>query len=243
MSNFLEIKELATADIVRDSTAFADTMLHKWLTLGQTRYVCRYGTLSDGHEKLTDAQKYASAIKEMYFLAQNMESMHSDAMEYNADLLEAEEMLHKSDINTPAYFRALAKKLRAERRIKTNLITIKDQFRMLDEYNKIRLELKPKVEDKYASIEDAEFDNWKAVAEYRMLKQDGTGQLERLDNIPMSEIEKAKLGYDYKRADAMAPLIISNQQEFNLLENTDPEKLIKFIDNMQNSAKLLEKQE
>ena len=79
---------------------------------------------------------------------------------------------------------------------------------MFDEYNKIRLELKDKVEAQYPlGIEQAEKDSWNAVYEYRMIKGQ-QGIFQQTDNIPMPPENKAELGIKYKRFDSIAPMMI-----------------------------------
>lgn len=219
MTNYEKILKLSDEDAVKFSISLPKE-LHKSLCLGQTRYLCRYGTLSDGHEKITPAQRYYQAIKEMYYLGQNVQNTKALAMLAQADLLDAEEALSTCDTEAQK-LRNKAKKLQAETSLVSSLVTIEEQLRQIDEYNKIRIELKEEVETKYPEgIEQAEADNWKAVFEYRMNKERVPGMARELvSNIPLDPHTKAELGYKYGRMDAIAPLAIANPKKCYELEN------------------------
>lgn len=209
MDIYNKLLELTSEDTVELGASFKD-LLHKKLVLGQTRYVCRYGTLSDGHEKITDAQRYFQAIKEMYCLASNIRAQKANAMIAQADILDAQEALSKAT-NEAEKLRATGKLMQHQERLLNSLVTVEDQLRMLDEFNKIRQELEPAVEAKYPlGIEQAEEDNWRAVFEYRMIKSQSTGG-ERTDNIPLPPESKAELGARYNRFDAIAPKIVADR--------------------------------
>lgn len=206
--------------------------LGKKLQLGQSNWVCRYGTLSDGHEKITPAQRYFQAIKEMYYLGQNIERQRAAAMRAQAKLLMAEKaLIHaKSDIEK---LECEADVIDAKTSLTSALMTIEDQKRMLNEYNRIRQELQAEVEAKYPEgIEQAEPDNWKATYLYRMQKEKvpGLGR-ERTDNIPLDPISKATLGLEFGRLDSVAPLQLTDKlamRELNQLFN-ESKKSIEHI--------------
>ena len=69
MNEFEKILEMAEDERIKLAEGFKG-LLHTELMFGQSMYLCRYGTLSDGHEKFTDAQKYYQAIREMWILGQ-----------------------------------------------------------------------------------------------------------------------------------------------------------------------------
>lgn len=213
MNPYDKILEISEHELIKLSNTFRQK-LHTHLVLGQTRYVCRYGTLSDGHEKLTDAQRYYQAIKEMWALSGSIQTHKIEAKFSEADLLEGKEELEKA--KSPAEkLRAEAKIERATLRVANYLTQAEDLLRQLDEYNKVRLELAPRVEAQYPEgIEQAEADNWKAVAYYRYLKSEH----ERMDNVPMSPEDKARLGFQYHRRDMVAPLIVSDGKKAKDLE-------------------------
>lgn len=195
-----------------DSVVLAESFrkkLHTHLTLGQTRYVCRNGTLSHGHEKLTSAQRYFQAIKEMWHIAQSIKSAKIEAKLAHADKLEAEEDSISASTESKR-LRAEAKRERAEYQMLNHLTNAEDLLRQLDEYNKVRLELRDEVEEQYpGGIEQAEPDNWKAVAYYRYLKS----PTERMDNLPLPQEEMARLGFEYQRRDMIAPLIVADEKK------------------------------
>lgn len=223
MKEYEKLLKLTEDSTVELATSFKD-LLHKKLALGQTRYVCRYGTLSDGHEKITDAQRYFQAIKEMYYLGNNIRSMKAQAMLAHADLMDAQKKL-KWAWTRAAKLRAEANIIQAQDRMVSALVTVEDQMRMLDEYNQIRQELEPIVEHQYPEgIEQAEPDNWKAVARYRLMKN---SRGERLDNIPLPPEEKARIGIENGRFDAAAPLRVVNPEraEKIFVEVQEKEKL------------------
>lgn len=228
-SPYAKLLEITEDGKVELGLRFKD-LLHTHLVFGQTRYVCRNGTLSDGHEKVTDAQKYYAAIKEIFLLSQNVRSTRSQAKIAQAELIEAEMQYEKVTKPNPVRFLSYlfnprlkkADLLKAEARLEIvnekllNFLTqAEDQMRMIDEYHKIRMELHDKVEAKYpGGIEEAEQDNWEAVYKYRMMKEMAGIRTERTDNIPLPPEDKARLGLQYKRMDSIAPLAIANDKPF-----------------------------
>lgn len=213
MDNYDKIISLSDSRVVKDGTDIPKVYLHKWLALGQTEYLCLNGTLSDGHEKLTDAQKYAQAIKEWYGISLAVRRERAQAKKAKADLIDAEKLL--LDAKTPSeLLRAEALKEEAEISLLSKLVNAEDLVRQLNAYEKAYLSLKDKVEAQYPlGIEQAEQDNWEAVFRYRMNKEKLMGlSRERTDNIPLPAHRKAELGYDYGRIDAIAPLMIENEE-------------------------------
>lgn len=203
-----KILEIAESGNVELALSFKEE-INKKLALGMTRYVCRYGTLSDGHEKLTDAQKYFQAIKEMWSLGTSMSFQKVSAMKAQADLLDAEDSLKESKKESDI-LRAKARILEAKNALTVSLVNIQDLERQLDEFNKVRLELAPVVEAMYPEgIEQAEEDSWKAVFEYRAMKGD-----HKVQNIPLRTEIKAELGLNTGNIEAIAPLAFSNKESF-----------------------------
>lgn len=228
MDQFNRLMTLANDEKVQ----FAADMpkeLHKSLILGQSRWVCRYGTLSDGHERITDSQRYYGAIKEMYVRSITIAQFKIQAMEYQADIIDAEKALSYAKTESDK-LRCEAAVLKARLNLSTTLTQVEDRMRELDEFNRIRLELKDKVEAQYPhGIEQAEEDNWKAVYLYRMQKEKtpGLGR-ERTDNIPLDPVSKAALGLEFGRLDSTAPLQISDTQsmrELNRLFNESKQQI------------------
>lgn len=230
-----KILKIAQDEKVELGKSFKD-FLHTKLTLGHTRYVVRNGVLGDGHERF-GAQRYFAAIKEMWSYSNAIEDNQIAAMEAQADLIEAQEGLQKA-ISEAEKLRAEARVRRAKKGLIMALVSAEDLLRQLDEANKVRMELEPSVIAKYpGGIEEAEADHWNTVYKYRMLKQEVPGMApERLDNIPLDPVAKARLGIEFKRMDAVAPLIVANEETFNQIPNEDPHKLIKLIQHCDKQA-------
>ena len=159
--------------------------------MGMTRFVCWNGTLGEGFEKLTDAQKYYQAVKETYVRACELRRLKARAKEAYADFIEAkrEIELAKGEV---AQLRAEAKFELAELAAFELLVSAEDTLRQLDEFNKVRLELQDKVRAQYpGGIEQAEPDNWAAVMQYRM----ATGG--NLPSVPLPPDAKQKIGLEF----------------------------------------------
>lgn len=228
MEAFKKILSLSADDKITLGDGFKD-LLHTHLVLGQTRWVCRYGTLSDGHEKITPSQRYYQSIKEMYFLAQNIKNTKAQALIAQADHMDAKASLELSAKESDK-LRAEASMMTAENRLMGCLVTIEDQLRMMDEYNKIRLELKPQVESQYPEgIEQAEKDNWLAVYKYRMYKSQTPGLAKELtSNIPLPQVLKAEIGSKWGRFDSVAPLVVTEPAKAEyLMDKYNPKQLEK----------------
>lgn len=215
MSVFDNVIKLTDDSKVELAASFKE-LLHKELCLGMTRYTCRYGTLGDGHEMLTDAQKYYQSIKEMWVRASGMNELKAQAMEAQAELIEAETAKEVTD-HPAQRLRLEAKILRATQALTNALVNAEDTLRQMDEFNKVRLELQDKVRAQYPEgIEQAEPDHWKAIANYRRMKEQTPGlPREVMSNIPMPADEKARLGVKFQRQDMVAPLIISDERKAN----------------------------
>ena len=211
MNNYEKLLQITDNDTIHLADSFKE-LLHKKLCLGMTRYVCRNGTLSDGHEKITPAQRYFQSIKEMHGLASNIRLMKIQAMEYQADLLDAEVAWAEAKSKSEE-LRAQSKLLMAQEKILGALITVEDQMRQLDEFNKVRQELEEFVESKYPDgIEQSEEDNWTAVAEYRsLLRQLGNPQ--NMTHVPLSQKKKAEVGLANNAIDLAAWMLVDSKAE------------------------------
>lgn len=213
MSDLNKIVSIVDSDEVQEGLLLPKIHLHKWLVLGQTEYVCEYGTLSDGHEHITPAQRYAQAIKEQYALSQNVAMQKSIALEAQADLLDALDAAKEAKTESAA-LRAEAKRIVAQAKLTSALVTVEDQMRMIKVYARVRSELGPEVERQYpAGIEQAEPANWVAVAEYRHSK----GGRENMTNLPLEPRLKAALGVAMGRPDMAAWLMVSDKKEIGKL--------------------------
>lgn len=221
INEYDKIVSLTESDHVKLGDSFR---VHPWLQLGMSRYVCRNGTLSEGHEKLTDAQIYAQAIREMYNLASNIKMQKAQAMEAQADLMDAEEGLEKAE-KPSEKLRAEARLIQTRQRMINSLVNIEDQMRMLDEFNNVRQELEPIVTSKYKSIEDAEPDNWAAVLKYRVDKN-RMNDKSFVCHVPLPMEEKAKLALKYDAPEAAVWLACAKEKEINELFGGDIKKYL-----------------
>ncbi len=222
MSQLELVQKLAGSEVVKLSLEF-EKDLHKRLVLGQTRYMCRWGTLSDGHEKITDAQRYYQAIREMYYLAGNIVDQQAEAKLAEADVLEHEQLANSLHAMEHVKLRAQGMLERAKLRLTRARITIQDQLRMLDEYNRVYKELKPVVEAKYPEgIEQAEADNWSAVARYRAAIEESTGQRQMLRHIPLDPKTKARLGIETDKPELVAWLATREMDALKQLASEAP---------------------
>lgn len=214
MSDYERLLTLADSDEVTKGAELPKVKLHKWLVLGQTDWVCRYGTLSDGHEKITDAQRYPQAIKELYYLSLNIKGQKAVAKRAQAKLMRAEARLAMAS-DTADILECEADKEEAEAQLASALVTVEDQMRMVRSYHKVIAELGPKVEAQYPEgMEQAERDNWTAVYRYRMEMEKTPGfARQQTNNIPLPPEEKAKLGIQYGRMDSIAPLIVADERK------------------------------
>jgi hypothetical protein len=169
-------------------------LLHKELQFGMSSYVCRYGTLSDGHEKITDSQRYYQALKESYSRAQSLKDYKIQALEAEANLLDAQEALNLAKTKQEE-LRAKAAHLKASTALENSLVMAEDVKRQLDTFLKVASELQDKVRAQYPNgIEQSEPDNWKAVTEYRAHQQQVKGTSLHLEHLPMPKEVKAAMG-------------------------------------------------
>jgi len=223
--NYLEkIIELTDDERVTLGQSMKD-LLNKELCLGMTRYVCRYGTLSDGFEKFTPAQRYYQAIREMYYKSNSIKAGKVRAMLAQADFMDAQDnleyVLEHDKTSASNKLRAEAKLMECTNNLGEILVQIQDDIRQLDEFTCVYKELQDEVRAKYPNgVEQAEPDNWRAVAEYRYLKSK-TNDLGKADMaaVPLPMEEKAALGVRYQRADMMAPMIINDEHRMMQIVN------------------------
>lgn len=220
---FDKILELLDDDKVQLAQSFKNE-INKKLALGMTKYVCRYGTLSDGHEKITDAQRYFQAIKEMYMYGIELENQKVLAMEAQADLMDAEEALELAE-KASDKIRAEAKIMKAKNMLTSCLVNIEDKKRCLEAFNEVRLELKDQVEAQYPNgIEQAEEDNWKAVAKYQIYKKK-LGRQAELTHLPLHKETKAKMGLEMGAPEMAVWLGVTDPRKLNELQEKNPHKL------------------
>lgn len=227
MNIYDKLLELTDSDTIQLAVEFRNS-IGKELVLGQTRFMCRYGSLSAGHEKLTDSQRYYQAIKEMHTLASNMRNMRAQAMINQAKIIRAQKKLDKA-VELEDKLEAQGELSIAQESLFSNLCTVEDQTRMLDEYNKIRLELKPIVEAQYPEgIEQAEKDNWEAVMRHRIIQRKA-GFPERLTHVPMDKDSAFKIGLESNSLDLLSWMMVSDQKKASELS----EKHVKELNQQQ----------
>lgn len=203
MSNLENILSVTDSSEVTLAESFKE-LLHKELTFGMTRYVCRYGTLSDGHEKITESQRYYQALREAYNRAQTMKEYKAQALEAQADLIEAQETLDFVTMK-PQVLRAQAAHIKATAKLQNALVMAEDCNRQLGEFLKVVKELQASVRAKYPEgIEQAELDNWKATTRYRAAMQEIKGTPLHLEHLPLPQKEKAQLALDLNKAELAA---------------------------------------
>lgn len=220
MQDFDKILTLTADEKVELGRSFKE-LLNKELMLGMSRYQCRYGTLSDGHERITDAQRYYAAVKEMWVRACAVAEFKAEALEAQAELLDAQE--HKDRCNQYTKqsdkYRADARLMKAQNRLRGILVNIEDTMRQLDEFNRVRLELQDTVRAKYPEgIEQAELDNWKAVAQYRAFLENSTGQPQMLRHVPLPTEEKAALGVAFGKPELAAWQAVADSKQLQHIE-------------------------
>lgn len=222
---FDKIQEVARQENVQLGESFKD-LINKELCLGMTRHVVRHGTLGPGFEKLTPAQRYYQCIREVYTYSDSIKTMAAKALEYKADLIDAEEEFKAAEKESEK-LRAESKKLLAENNLINAYLSVQDNSRILDELVKIYKELQPIVREKYPEgIEQAEPDNWKTVAKYRYYRAQQKDAVDMM-SIPLSQEELGKLGYEMQRLDLMAPLIVTDEEKMHKIkEEADRAKLL-----------------
>lgn len=210
-----KILELTDSNEIRLGKSFKDE-INKKLCLGMSAYAVKHGSLSDGHEKITNADRYYQSIKEMYNYANSAESYRIQAMLSQADLLDAEEMPEET---TQQKLRKQAAILKAKNALTNSLVSIEDLTRQINAFNEVRLELMNEVESKYPlGIEQAEEDNWTAKAKYKMLKNK-FGFTENLTHLPLRKELKAKLGLENNAPEMAAWLSVTDPNRLEALIN------------------------
>jgi hypothetical protein len=189
--------------------------MNKELCLGMTRFVCRYGTLSEAFDKLTPSQKYYQAVKETYLRANELKRLEANAKNAQADYLEAVES-YKQCTTDWAQLRCKAKIELAELQMFELLVSVEDTWRQFDEFNKVRMELKEQVHTQYPEgIEQAELDNWKSVAEFKATKQLASGRFEDFTQIPLPPMEKAKISLENGHNEGAVAFVMENKHLIN----------------------------
>ena len=210
---FDQITKITSDGIVTAGEALKE-LINKELCLGMTRYVCRNGTLSDGHECLTDADRYYQAIRECYHISMSIKSQKAVALEAQADLLDAQDM---QTGGRAAELRKEAAIMKAKDRLVGALVSSEDLLRQLDEFNKVRLELQEKVRAQYPEgIEQSQPDRFIAMAKYRHFKR-SVGYPENLTHVPLDKNVKAKLGIEIGNGELQAWMYATEPKVLELM--------------------------
>ena len=219
-----KILEITQSDEVKLSHEFKD-LLNKKMNLGMTDYMIEHGSLSDSFDKISKASRYYQCYREQYILANAISLQEEQAMEAQADLIDAETDLLSA--------KGIAEKLRAESKIKkykrvlaSALVQGQDLVRQLKAFNKVRLKLMPEIEAKYPEgINQADEDMWVAVAEYKtMLRAMGIKQ--EVNNIPLSQSKKAEIGITTGNPDMAAWYVVENKDALLKIYNGDIMKML-----------------
>ncbi len=228
METFEKITALASSEPVELGLKIRE-LVNKELCLGMTRYVIRHGSLGEGFEYLTPAMKYFQAVKECWSLAGQIVAQKAQAMNFQADLLDALEK-QKEAVTPSEKLRAEAAVMTANQNLVGMLVKVEDNMRQLDEFNKVRTELGPEVKAKYPhGIEQAEPDKWRAVAEYRLKRKTPLRDV-KLEHVPLDAHDKAKLGLSANDKELTLALEFEERAAINALADGDMVKYLKMRD-------------
>lgn len=200
MNEFEKIVEISESNEVKLAGKFRD-LLHTELMFGMSSYVCKHGALGDGFENITPAKRYYNAIRESFTRYEAIAELQCKAMECQAELMDAE--AHSKSVDR-AWFRKKQKRLiadarlrRAKMRLATTLAMTEDNKRQLTAFLEVVNELQAQVRAQYPKgIEQAEPDNWKAVAQFRSAMQAIKGKDQHLEHLPIPMDDKAKLALE-----------------------------------------------
>ncbi len=236
MGNFEKILEITSDTKVSLSNEIKET-LNKELALGMTRFVCRWGTLSDGFDKLTESQRYYQAIREAYQRANELKRLQANAKMAQADLIDAQsaEALATGESER---LRAVAKRELAELSLFELLVSAEDTLRQLDEFNKIRLELQDRVRSDYPlGIEQAELDNWRTVTEYKAAQKQLGISVGPLTHMPLPPDVKAQIGFENNAQELSLWHIIANKERIKIEFDGDVSKFLESSLNLKIEGK------
>lgn len=198
MSKYEEIVALAGDELVGLSKEF-EAEWGKKLRLGHTDWVIQKDLLGEGHGHFIPASAYFQSVLELFSRSNAISEREAQAMEAQADLLDAKDKLDKAETDSEK-LRAKAKLKRAEAQLGSLLIQIKDVRREMQVLHDMMKRLEPEVKAKYGcDIEKAQYDIWLSRYRYAAAKGD------RLDNKPLPLDDKLKIGMSKGRdRDVMA---------------------------------------
>ena len=225
MSDFDKILKRADDSSI-ELTAEIKELLGTELQFGMSDYVCKNGTLSDGFEKITPAQRYYQAVKECWTYGSALQQDKAMALQLQTKL-KISNILNALFGWMPVigfYFRGKA--MSAAQLMASTLMGIEDKTRILGAFNDSRKALLPVVRSKYKSIEDAEPDNWAAVLKFRIMRQK-IGKQEFLNHVPGNMYEKAKMGLECGAPEAVLWLAVEKEKEINECAGGN---IVKYLD-------------
>lgn len=226
MSSFENVLKKADDSSV-ELTEEIKQLLGTELQFGMSTYVCQNGTLSDGFEKITPAQRYYQSVKECWTYANSLQDSKANALQLQTKLKVAL-ILDKLFGWLPVFgFYFQGKKMQSVRTMAALLMEIEDKTRVLNAFNESRLKLMPEVRAKYKSIEEAEPDNWEAVLKFRIARQK-IGKQEFLNHVPGTAEEKALIGVAYNAPEAAMWLAVEKEKEIDAF-NGD---MIKYLESI-----------
>lgn len=227
MSDFETILKKADDSSV-ELTDEIKKLLGTELQFGMSNYVCQNGTLSDGFEKITPAQRYYQAVKECWTYANSLQDEKARALQFQTRL-KIDNILDKLFGWMPIfgfYFRG--RKMYSTRAMACMLMEIEDKTRVLNAFNEARLKLMPEVRAKYKSIEEAEPDNWEAVMKFRIARQK-LGKQEFLNHVPGTAEDKALMGLAYNAPEAALWLAVEKEKE---IDDRFDGNMVKYLESL-----------
>lgn len=236
MNEFDKIVEIGSSDEVKLAGSFRD-LLHTELMFGMSSYVCRYGTLGEGFENVTPARRYYAAIRESYTRYEAISEAECRAMEQHADLLDAIEVNARISWESSKQdtLRAGATLRRSKAKLAATLVLAEDNRRQLQAFLDVVAELQPEIRAKYPlGIEQAEPDNWRAVAKFRSLSQQIKCKDMNLEHIPMPMEEKAALSVELGE-----PMLAAWMLTEKNMSDRSPQAITKAIEHFVEERKCL----
>lgn len=214
MRNFFEeitsYTQGPTARLNKDIEKLFDTEL----SLGMTRYECRYGTLSDGHDHV-GIDRYYQSLKEIWVRTMEMDRVDALAKQHEASLEIAKIWLKIASFLRfrPFLLWALAKVQMAENSLLECLVHSKTLHKNVSEFNKVRLELQDEARRRFpGGIEQAQPEIHRERAELRA-KRKALGYNEHLHHVPLDPHAKAELGLKYNAPELTMYLEAENRAE------------------------------
>jgi hypothetical protein len=226
-----QVEQISASDLVTSSAEFANKHINKWLHIHQTKYVTLYGTLSDGHGRITAAQIYSGALREAYSTAQSIETCAINAKRAYAKMLKAQDQINKAE-NEWDKIQAECDLLEAEKAMEGQRLNAESLKYMLEAHTEVINKLGPSVTAQYSSFEASEKDNWMQTAKY-WNDEKKSGYIKQMQSLPLDPMSKAKLGIETHNPE-MTLWLKHSDPRFNSIAEGSAENLVKLIDNHAN---------